>query len=56
MLDKSLKLSENQYKAAVMGNRVLGRLLAKAAPTDDTPYEITLGEVLEVAGEELTGN
>lgn len=56
MFDKSLKLSENQYKAAVIGHRIFGKLLSKAAPTDDTPFEVTLGEVLEVAGEELTGN
>ena len=56
MLDKSLKLSENQYKAAVMVHGIVGDLLAKAAPTDDTPFEITLGEVLEVAGAKLTGN
>lgn len=55
MLNKSLKMTEHQYNAAVFAHEALGKLLAKAAPTDDTPYEITLGEVLEVIGEQLMG-
>lgn len=55
MLDKSIKLTENQYNATVIAHRVLGRLLAKAAHDDKTPFEVTVSELLEVAGAELMG-
>lgn len=53
MLNKSLKLTEYQYRAATYAHAVAGDLLAQAAPTDETPLEITLGEVIEVAGRRL---
>lgn len=53
MLAKSLTLTANQYKAATLAHAIAGDLLAQAAPTDETPLVITLGEVLEVAGKRL---
>lgn len=53
MLDKQLKFSKAQYNAAVYAHRVVGKLLLQAGPSDETPLSISLGEVLQVAGEEL---
>lgn len=53
MLNKSLKLTTNQYRAAIVAHSILGDLLTQASPTDETPLEITVGEVLEVAGKRL---
>ena len=54
-LDKSLKLTEAQYNAALFAHKVIGKLLTQASPTDDTHYEVTFGEVAQLAGEELMG-
>lgn len=53
MLNKSLTLTANQYKAAVMLHAVAGDLLAHAAPTDETPLQITVAEALEIAGKRI---
>lgn len=55
MLNKSLTLTATQYKAAKFAVEVANDLLAHAAPTDETPLTVTLGEVLEVAGKRLAG-
>lgn len=53
MIDKSVKLTPNQYRAAILAHAVVGDLLAHAAPTDESPMEITMGEALEVAGKRI---
>ena len=53
MLNKALTLTPAQYRAAVLAHGIVGDLLTQAAPTDDTPLQITVGEVLEVAGKRL---
>lgn len=55
MLDKSIKLTPNQYRAAKVLIDAASDLLAHAAPTDETPLELTFGEGLEVMGKRLAG-
>lgn len=56
-LNKSIKLTANQFKIAEFAHRVAGKVLVKASPNDkDSPLEVTVGELMEVAGSELTGN
>lgn len=54
-LDNSVKLTQAQYEMAVLINDSLAKILAQASPTDETPLVISLGEVLELAGQELLG-
>lgn len=56
MLNKSIKMTEPQYRAAKLALSVLNDLLDQAHPDDETPFEITLGEGLEVMGRQLMGN
>jgi hypothetical protein len=52
-LNKSVTLTEGQYKLAVVLNQGLGEILAQAGPTDETPLVITVAEVAEVLGKRL---
>lgn len=54
-LDNSITLTKAQYEMAVLINDSLAKILTQASPNDDTPLTISLGEVLELAGQELLG-
>lgn len=48
-----VEMTKEQYAAANMVHRILGKVLVQAAPTDETPLVIHGSELLQVAGEEL---
>lgn len=54
-LNKSLKLTPAQRKAARFAVDIASDLLDQASDEDETPLEITVMEALEVAGQRLAG-
>lgn len=53
-LEKSITMTEGQHKMATLAAEALVDILAQASPTDETPLQISFGEVIEVMGKKLT--
>ena len=49
-----VSLTKEQYNGLVFLHRVTGKVLAQAAPTDESPYAVTGMELIQIVGEELT--
>ena len=54
MINKiQVSFTKEQYNGLVFLHRITGKMLAQAAPTDESPYAITGMELVQIVGEEL---
>lgn len=54
-LGKGVKMTAEQLAFAKYVHTVTGKILDQASEDDESPLEISLGEVAQLAGEEIMG-